>query len=47
MKSKCELNVPGVIFDWKFMWSNHVNNVIMKANRALNAIKLIFYEPGR
>ena len=39
--SKNEMNVLGVLFDSKLRWSNHISKAIMKANRALNAIKLI------
>jgi hypothetical protein len=41
IKSKSEINVLGVLFDSKLQWTNHVCRVIQKADRALNAIKLI------
>ena len=41
IESKKEINVLGVTFDSKMQWSNHVSKVIVKANKALNAIKLI------
>ena len=41
IESKGEINVLGVLFDSKLQWTNHVCRVIQKADRALNAIKLI------
>ncbi len=41
IRSKSEINVLGILFDSKLQWSNHVSKAISKANRALNAIKLI------
>ena len=41
LQTKNEINVLGVLFDSKLKWSNHVSKVITKANKALNAIKLI------
>jgi hypothetical protein len=41
IKSKNEINVLGVLFDSKLQWSNHVSKVSTKANKVLNAIKLI------
>jgi hypothetical protein len=41
IKSRSKINVLGVVFDCKLQWSNHRASIIMKANRALNAIKLI------
>ena len=35
------MNVLGVIFDSKLQWSAQVSKTILKANRALHAIKLI------
>ena len=39
--SKKEINVLGVTFDAKLQWSNHVNNIIQRSTRSLNAIKLL------
>ena len=39
--SKKTMNILGVIFDNKLQWSAQVSNAILKANRALCAIKLI------
>ena len=39
--SKKTMNVLGVVFDNKLQWSAQVSNAILKANRALCAIKLI------
>jgi hypothetical protein len=33
--------VLGVIFDATMSWTKHVQTAVMKANRALNALKLI------
>jgi hypothetical protein len=41
INSKGEINVLGVVFDLKLQWANHISNVIMKVNCALNAIKPI------
>jgi hypothetical protein len=38
---KKELNVLGVIFDSKIQWSNQVNSLILKSDKALSSIKLI------
>jgi hypothetical protein len=43
VKSKNEINVPGVLFDSRLQCSNHIDKAIVKANKALNAIKLIRY----
>ena len=39
--SKASMNVLGVLFDSKLNWSDQVSSAIMKANKSLNAIKLI------
>jgi hypothetical protein len=39
--TKNSINVLGVLFDSKLNWSSHIANVINKANKALNALKLI------
>ena len=39
--SKDSINVLGVIFDSTLSWSKHVRTAVMKANRALNGLKLI------
>jgi hypothetical protein len=39
--SKKELNVLGIIFDSKLQYSNQVNSLILKSDKALNAIILI------
>ncbi len=39
--TKQQINVLGVIFDSKLNWSSHVESCIKKANKALNAIKII------
>ena len=39
--SKSTINVLGVLFDSKLQWSEHVSKTILKANKALFAIKLI------
>ena len=41
VKSKSTINILGVLFDCKLHWGHHINQVIHKANKALNAIKLI------
>jgi hypothetical protein len=41
IKSQYSMNVLGVIFDSKLQWSAQVSKTILKANRALHAIKLI------
>ena len=41
IQSKKSINVLGVIFDSKLKWENHVLSAIKKANRSLNAIRLI------
>ena len=52
VKSVNQMNVLGVIFDSKLTWSAQVLNSILKANKALHAIRLIKnlyndYEPCR
>jgi hypothetical protein len=39
--TKKSIDVLGVLFDSKLNWSAHILNVINKANKALEAIKLI------
>ena len=39
--TKCEMNVLGVCFGSRLKWSNQVSSAIRKANKALNAIKII------
>ena len=39
--SKKSINILGVIFDSNLKWSEHINSAIYKANKSLNAIKLI------
>ena len=39
--SKKVINVLGVMFDSKLQWSEHISKTILKANRAINAIKLV------
>ena len=39
--AKDSMNVLGVIFDMTLSWSKHVQTAVTKANRALNALKLI------
>ena len=41
IRSSASINVLGVTFDSKLRWSTHINKAIGKANKALNAIKLI------
>jgi hypothetical protein len=41
LQSKKEISVLGVVFDSRLCWHNHVEKVINKANKALNAIKLL------
>jgi hypothetical protein len=41
IKSKSEFNLFGVLFESKLQWSSNMSIVISKANKALNAIKLI------
>jgi hypothetical protein len=41
VKTKSTINILGVLFDSKLHWGQHVTQAIHKANRALNAIKLI------
>jgi hypothetical protein len=36
-----EISVLGVVFDSRLCWDNHVEKHINKANKALNAIKLL------
>ena len=39
--SKTTINVLGVLFDTKMQWSSHVDKAVLKANKALNAIKIL------
>ena len=39
--SKSTINVLGVLFDSKLQWSSHVDKAVLKANKALNAIKIL------
>ena len=39
--TRSTINVLGVLFDSKLQWSPHINKSINKANKALNAIKII------
>ena len=39
--TKSEMNVLGIYFDSRLKWCNQVSSAIRKANRALNAIKII------
>ena len=39
--SKKVINVLGVLFDQKLQWSNHISNCLLKANKALSALRLI------
>ena len=41
IESKNTMNVLGVIFDSKLQWSAQVSHTILKANRALHAIRMI------
>ncbi len=41
INTKKSINVLGVIFDTKLQWSEHVTKALQKANRSLNAIKMI------
>ena len=41
IRMQSTINVLGVLFDAKLQWIQHVALTITKANRALNAIKLI------
>jgi hypothetical protein len=41
IRSKKEISVLGVVFDSRLCWDNHVEKAINKANKALNAMKLI------
>ena len=41
IKSKTTINVLGVLFDSKMQWSPHDYKVVLKANKALNAIKIL------
>ena len=41
IRSQNTMNVLGVLFDSKLQWSAQVSNAILKANRALHAIRLI------
>ena len=44
IKSKQNMNVLGIIFDWKLNWNDQVASVINKTNTALHCIRLIkFY----
>jgi hypothetical protein len=39
--SKTTINVLGILFDSKMQWCHHVDRVVLKANKALNAIKIL------
>jgi hypothetical protein len=39
--TKSTISILGVLFDSKLQWEHHVNQAIHKANKALNALKLI------
>jgi hypothetical protein len=39
--SKSTINVLGVLFDSRMLWSHHVDRIILKANKALNALKIL------
>jgi lipoate-protein ligase B len=41
VKSKSTINILGVALNCKLQWGHHIEIVIHKANKALNAIKLI------
>ena len=41
IKTTPQINVLGVIFDSKLQWNEQVSNTIKKANKALQAIRLI------
>ncbi len=41
IKSKSEINVLRVGFDAKLQWSNHIAKTIIRANKALDILKLI------
>jgi hypothetical protein len=41
IQSKKEINMLGVIIDFRLSWDNHVEKVSNRANKALNAIKLL------
>ena len=41
VKSSKSINVLGVIFDSKLNWSLHIANTIVKAKKALYALKLL------
>jgi hypothetical protein len=41
IKSSKSINVLGVIFDSRMTWSEHIAKTTMKANKALNTVKLI------
>ena len=41
VRTKTEINVLGILFDSKLKWGPQVKQALQKANRALNAIKLI------
>jgi hypothetical protein len=38
--SKNDINILGVKFDAKLAWEKHVTETILKANKALNALRL-------
>ena len=40
IKSQKSMNVLGVEFDSKMNWTPHINKSILKANKALHAIKM-------
>ena len=41
VKSKKVINVLGILFDSKLQWGPHVEKTIQKAEKALNAIRLL------
>ena len=41
VKSKKTINVLGVVFDSKMLWSNQISQAINKSKKALHGIKLI------
>ena len=41
IKSKKEMNVLGVTFDYKLNWNAHIENAIKKARKSLFAFRLL------
>ena len=41
VKTKTEINVLGVLFDSKLKWGPQVQRALQKADKALNALRLI------